>query len=96
PAVHSLIASDLGLSDKAYKYFIQAAGIDLNDKMGNTAHGIHAATAGGLLQAAIFGFAGIEITEDGVTLNPKLPDQWKSMKFKLWYKGKRICISINC
>ena len=96
PAVHSLIASDLGLSDKAYKYFIQAAGIDLKDKMGNTANGIHAATAGGLLQAAIYGFAGIKITEEGLIINPKLPKHWESMKFNLWYKGNRICISINC
>ena len=96
PAVFSLIASDLKLLDKAYDYFIQAAGIDLIDKMGNTAHGLHSATAGGLLQAAIYGFAGVKITEDGFVLNPQLPVHWKSMKFNLCYKGKRIRISINC
>ena len=96
PAVHSLIASDLCLTDEAYDYFVQAAGIDLTDKMGNTAHGLHAATAGGLIQAAFYGFAGIKITEDGFIVNPHLPKHWESMKFKIWYKGKRTCIEINC
>lgn len=96
PATHSLVASDLGLLDVAYRFFAQTAGIDLRDKMGNSGHGIHAATAGGLLQAAIFGFAGIRITEDGVVVNPRLPRHWKSMKFNLWYNGKRIRMCINC
>ena len=96
PAMHSLIASDLGLTEAAYRYFIQSAGIDLRDKMGNSGHGIHAATAGGLLQAALYGFAGINVTEKGVVVNPRLPRNWKSMKFQVWYKGKRICMTINC
>ncbi len=96
PAMHSLIASDLGLTDAAYQYFMQSAGIDLRDKMGNSGHGIHAATAGGLLQAAIYGFAGLNVTEQGVVVNPRLPRKWKSMKFRFWYKGNRMCMTINC
>ncbi len=95
PALHSMIASDLGLTEKAYEYFVKAAGIDLKDKMGNTEHGLHAATAGGILQAAIYGFAGIHITDNGITVNPRLPRQWESMKFNIRYKGQLVCITIK-
>jgi trehalose/maltose hydrolase-like predicted phosphorylase len=95
PAIHSLIASDIGLPAKAYEYFVRGSEIDLHDKMGNTEHGVHAATAGGLLQAAVYGFAGLRLTEEGIIVDPRLPDHWQSMRFNIWYRGKRIGIFIN-
>ncbi|MEJ7680913.1 MAG: hypothetical protein WKG06_24295 [Segetibacter sp.] len=37
--------------------------------------------AGGMIQAMLNGFGGLEITPDGITqLKTKLPAQWKSLK----------------
>ncbi|MGE5586739.1 MAG: glycoside hydrolase family 65 protein [Clostridia bacterium] len=58
-AIHSTIASRLGLDEEAWRYFMRAARIDLADAMGNTANGVHMATQGGLWQAVVNGFAGI-------------------------------------
>ena len=39
--------------------------------------------AGGMLQAVLFGFAGLDISEHGLTrLNPCLPEGWKSLTIK--------------
>lgn len=58
-AIHSAIASRLGLREKAWQYFVRAARIDLADAMGNAANGVHMATQGGLWQAVVYGFAGV-------------------------------------
>ncbi len=58
-AIHSALASRLGLGAEAYDYFVRASEIDLEDAMGNTANGIHMATQGGIWQAVVMGFAGI-------------------------------------
>ena len=37
---------------------------------GNAGDGIHGASAGGLWQAAVFGFAGLQFSEEGPRLQP--------------------------
>ena len=59
-AVHARVAADLGLGAEAYAMFRAALAIDLEDVMGNGRDGLHAATQGGILQATIFGFAGLQ------------------------------------
>ncbi|MBG1244790.1 beta-phosphoglucomutase [Nostoc sp. NZL] len=88
PAVHAILASDLGKSTEAYKLFMQALMVDLEDNRGNTSDGIHGATAGGVWQAVIFGFGGIQLTENGPVANSHLPDGWTRLKFKLHWRGK--------
>ncbi|MGF2035802.1 MAG: beta-phosphoglucomutase [Nostoc sp. CmiVER01] len=88
PAVHAILASDLGKSAEAYEVFMQALMVDLEDNRGNTSDGIHGATAGGVWQAVIFGFGGIQLTENGPVANFHLPDGWTRLKFKLHWRGK--------
>ncbi|MHC5722747.1 MAG: beta-phosphoglucomutase [Nostoc sp.] len=87
PAVHAILASDLGKSTEAYELFIRALMVDLEDNRGNTSDGIHGASAGGIWQAVIFGFGGIQITENGPVANPHLPPGWTRLKFKLHWQG---------
>jgi len=41
------LSPDLDKAAEAYQYFMQAALVDLEDLRGNTADGIHGASAGG-------------------------------------------------
>ncbi len=59
PSGHALLAADLGMRDKAYEYFRWSAFTDLEDRMGNTADGLHAAAMGGTWQAVVFGLLGL-------------------------------------
>ncbi|AFY42155.1 beta-phosphoglucomutase [Nostoc sp. PCC 7107] len=88
PAIHSILASDVGESVRAYKRFMQAAMVDLEDSRGNTNDGIHGASAGGVWQAVVFGFGGIQLTENGPVANPHLPSHWTRLKFKLHWRGE--------
>uniref|UniRef100_UPI001880B4B1 glycoside hydrolase family 65 protein n=1 Tax=aff. Roholtiella sp. LEGE 12411 TaxID=1828822 RepID=UPI001880B4B1 len=88
PAIHAILASDLGLSAEAYARFMQAAMVDLEDSRGNTADGIHGASAGGIWQAVILGFGGVQLTKDGPVATPHLPPGWTRLKFKLQWRGK--------
>ncbi|MDZ8189950.1 MAG: beta-phosphoglucomutase [Nostoc sp. ChiSLP02] len=87
PPVHAILASDLHISTEAYKLFMQSVMVDLEDNRGNTADGIHGATAGGVWQAVIFGFGGIQFTQNRPVANPHLPANWTRLKFKLHWQG---------
>ncbi len=87
PAIHALVAARLGETALAERYFRQAAEVDLADKFGNSAGGVHAGALGGLWQAAVFGFAGFPFC-GGKNPNkprPHLPASWRrlSMHFQL-------------
>jgi beta-phosphoglucomutase len=87
PSIHAILASRLGKSGDAYRDFMQSALVDLEDSRGNTADGIHAASAGGVWQAVVFGFAGIQLTNSAPVANPQLPPTWTRLKFKLNWRG---------
>jgi beta-phosphoglucomutase len=88
PAIHAILASDLGKLQEAYECFMQAAMVDLEDKRGNTHDGIHGASAGGIWQAVVFGFGGIQFRENVPVVHPHLPPTWTRLKFKLHWRGK--------
>ena len=86
-AILSVIYSRLGDSEKAFELFqksYQANEVPPFSVLAETANGSNpyfATGAGGMLQAVLFGFGGLEINENGITqLNTKLPKKWKSMK----------------
>ena len=88
-AMHSVAASIAMRPGQAYDYFRQAAAIDLEDSMSNSHHGIHAATQGGLLQAALIGFGGLHLSDDGPQTIARLPDHWDSLGFSFVHRGTR-------
>lgn len=88
PAIHAILAADLGKLTTAYTTFMQALLMDLEDSRGNTRDGIHGASAGGAWQAVVFGFGGVQITENGLVANPHLPPSWSRLKFQLHWRGK--------
>jgi alpha,alpha-trehalose phosphorylase len=91
-SIFSIVASRLGLYEKAYDYFNVSAKMDLYYTQ-NTKDGIHTANMGGTYMAMVFGFAGLRIKEDGLFLRPALPEAWKGYSFKLFYHGCSFKIS---
>lgn len=90
PAVQAALAARLGDAGIACRYFKLAAQTDLGNVRGNTHEGIHGATAGGLWQAVVFGFAGITLTDEGPVAHPNLPATWTRLAFHLQYRGERF------
>jgi trehalose/maltose hydrolase-like predicted phosphorylase len=98
--VYSMLAAHIGKINRAYKYFMETATIDL---AGNYRQyvgtlyigGTHLAANGGTWLAALFGFAGLAFKNDKLLVRPKLPRKWKRMKFNLQIKGKKFIIEIT-
>lgn len=88
PAIHALVAARLGDTARAQRYFRQAAEIDLADTMGNAAGGIHAGTLGGLWQAVVFGFAGLNFCENRPEHHANLPSSWRSLSMRFQWRGQ--------
>lgn len=95
PPVHALVAARLGDLDLAARYFRETADIDLADNMGNASGGVHAAALGGLWQAAVFGFAGMRMTAQGLSFAPRLPTGWRGLRFRVAWRGLRLVVSIR-
>jgi len=88
PCIHAILACELGRPAEAYEHFMHAALVDLEDVRGNACDGIHAASAGGVWQAVVFGFAGLRLTADGPVAHPRLPDHWTRLRFRFQYRGQ--------
>ncbi len=87
-ATQAIIASDVGYADLAWKYFERALMTDLEDRHGNTHHGLHMASLGGVWSAAVMGFGGMRLSDDTLNINPQLPGNWDSLKYRIQYRGQ--------
>jgi len=94
PSMYAIAGLESGDTDRAYQYFSASAYADLKNLHGNTADGIHAASCGGTWQVLINGFAGMRIRRGILSFNPKLPVQWKSFKFNIMWREKKISVII--
>lgn len=94
PPIHALVAARLGDVHLAERYLRQTMEIDLANNMGNASGGVHIAALGGLWQAVFFGFAGVQLQEDGLTLNPQLPSHWKRLRIPLLWRNRRVQLDV--
>ena len=88
-SVFSIVHSKMGHADEAYRLFQRAYIPNKRGPFGVLSESPHitnpyfATGAGGMLQAVLFGFAGLEITEDGIKQGkPCLPKHWNSITLK--------------
>jgi beta-phosphoglucomutase len=95
PSFHAWAACEMDRPEEAYEHFMLAARADLRNPRGNAGDGIHAASAGGVWQALAFGFAGLRLTEDGYTLNPRLPTHWRRLSFNFYLHGAQHTVDIR-
>jgi trehalose/maltose hydrolase-like predicted phosphorylase len=94
-AMHGLVAARLGYSEMALSYFRQTAAIDLADTHVAIDGGIHIAALGGVWLTAVFGFAGLSLRNEGVSIDPQLPADWNSLGFGFQWRGRRLTIRID-
>ncbi|MBI3175412.1 MAG: glycoside hydrolase family 65 protein [Chloroflexi bacterium] len=93
--IFSVVASKLGFSEKAYRYFGDSAKLDLFNTHKNTKDGIHTANMGGTYMAIVYGFGGLRIKETGLSLQPSLPSAWTSYRFRFSYRGSLLEVSVD-
>lgn len=93
--VYGIMASRCGYYQKAYEYFLETVRLDLDDTHGNTKDGLHIANLAGSVLSIVFGFGGYRISEEGISIKPWIPKEWKSYKFKICYLNRVIEILVS-
>jgi trehalose/maltose hydrolase-like predicted phosphorylase len=91
--MHALVAARLGDAETSLRYLRETAatGLDLDP---NSAGGVRIAGLGALWQAAILGFAGLDLRGDTLGIDPRLPPQWRSLSFRVCWRGRSVAIRI--
>lgn len=95
PALHVILACEVGDHAAAYNLFMKGALVDLQNLRGNTSEGVHAACAGAVWQAAIHGVAGLRVTDEGYTTSPVWPAGWTRLAFSFAHKGQRVYVDLR-
>jgi len=95
PALHTILASEVGQFNAAYRLLMKGALVDIEDLRGNTSEGAHIACAGAVWQAVVLGIAGLRINKAGYTTNPCWPKGWTRLAFTIQHNGKSAFIDLR-
>ncbi|WP_353815088.1 glycoside hydrolase family 65 protein [Agromyces sp. SYSU T00266] len=93
--VQSIIASEVGYHELALRYFRSALFVDLADLHHNAADGVHVASTGGVWAGLVSGFGGFRDHNGRFTFDPRLPDGWDRLSFRLTIRGARIRVDLT-
>ncbi len=93
--IQSVVAAEVGHLDLAYDYLAEAALIDLRDLDHNVRDGVHVASQGGALVAAIAGFGGMRDWDGEVSFAPRLPNGIERLAFQVGLRGRRLRVEVT-
>ena len=88
------MAAEVGHQKAALDYFRAGLFVDLGDLHHNTADGVHIASAGGVWNALVHGFAGMRHDEGRISFDPRLPVDWPELSFPLTVRGSRFTVRL--
>ncbi|QTX06214.1 glycoside hydrolase family 65 protein [Agromyces archimandritae] len=93
--VQSIIAAEVGYHELAMRYFRASLFVDLADLHHNASDGVHVASTGGVWEAIAYGFGGFRDHNSHFTFDPRLPDGWERLVFRLTIAGARLRVRIE-
>jgi len=93
--VQSIIAAEVGYQDRALTSFLEGIFVDLADLHHNTGDGVHIASAGGVWNALVYGFGGLRDYRGRISIDPRLPQGWTSLRFGFRLNGSRIQLELT-
>jgi trehalose/maltose hydrolase-like predicted phosphorylase len=94
-AMHAIVAARLGELKLAARYFRETAATDLEDITAGIAGGVRIAALGGLWQAAVLGYAGLGLMDDGLKFEPRLPSDWTMLSFRIQWRGRQLELRLD-
>ncbi|GDZ84780.1 glycoside hydrolase family 65 protein [Leuconostoc citreum] len=95
PSVHSILAADLQMEDKAVEMYERAARLDLDNYNNDTSDGLHITAMTGSWLAIVQGFAGMRVRDGKLHLKPFLPKNWTKYAFRLVFRGHVLEVSVD-
>ena len=94
--VHAQLAQMVNNEKLSWELFLDAVGSDYNDiQGGTTAEGIHTGVMAATLVVALSTYAGIDLREKLLVVNPHMPKAWNDIEFKMSFKGVEFKFEIS-
>ena len=95
PCIHSILASKIGDKERAYKLYLRTSRLDLDDYNREVGEGLHITSMAGTWMSIVEGMAGIRISENGLSMNPLIPNEWKSYSFNIFYQNQPLNLFVD-
>jgi alpha,alpha-trehalose phosphorylase len=93
--VQSIVAAEIGYRELAMEYFLHSLFVDLDDLHNNASDGVHVASTGGVWSALVYGFGGMRDSGGHLSFDPRLPDEWPSLRFRVRWHGSRLLVTVT-
>lgn len=95
PCVHGILASKLGMHDKAYEMYLRTSRLDLDDYNNDTEDGCHITSMAGTWLAIVKGFGGQRVINDKLSFSTSLPSEWEELSFKMKFRKNLLEVNIS-
>ncbi|WP_222718540.1 glycoside hydrolase family 65 protein [Listeria booriae] len=95
PAVHTVLAAEIGREDKAVELYNRTARLDLDNYNNDTEDGLHITSMAGSWIAIVQGFAGMRTFNGRLAFAPFLPKTWDKYAFKINYRDRLIEVTVT-
>ncbi len=95
PAIHSILAAELGRTDEAVDLFGYATRLDLDNYNRNTREGLHITSIAMAWANIVYGFAGMRSDGERLRFAPLMPARWKRLRFDVTYRGSVVRIEMD-
>ncbi|HWT41911.1 MAG TPA: beta-phosphoglucomutase, partial [Sphingopyxis sp.] len=91
----AIVAARLGDEAAALDFLAECAFVDLEDRHGNTAHGLHMAALAGSWLVLAQGWGGLRLDGPVPSFRPQLPVAWNAYRFRLQWRGSVIELAVD-
>lgn len=91
----AIAAARLGEEAAALDFMRECAFVDLENRHGNTSHGLHMAALAGSWLILAQGWGGLRLDGAAPSFRPQLPSAWKGYSFRLRWCGSTIELSVD-
>lgn len=95
PCIHSVLACRIGETAQAYNLYLRTSRLDLDDYNHEVDEGLHITSMGGTWMSIVYGFGGMRIKEGQLHFNPLVPENWKSISFRILFRGTALRVRIE-
>ena len=93
--IHTILAAKIKNIKTAYNLYLRTARLDLDDYNKEVDEGLHITSMAGTWMAIVEGFGGLRIKNGKISINPIIPNQWKSYSFNIRFRGNLLNFLVN-
>lgn len=94
PAVHSIMAAEIGDLDMAEEYMAYGSRVDIDDYNRNTHQGLHVTSMAAAWMNIVYGFGGMRTDGDVLTFAPKMPVKWEGYSFTIVVRDSILRVEV--